>query len=395
MFKKNTAKLITGILLFTILSTLPASAANTGTAIKPGDGILDYGEIEEILLEQNLQIKLSKLALNKHKNHLDDVEESAEKGNEAAIGLLNRIAETSDLMDAIIQNSLDDPELMSLANAVKFALSLTEKNVRSQITDVDDRTDAVEGQIDAAELNLKQTEQAMLNTAKSLFVLYHQILNNIEKAENARSLVAKQLDLAYIKFKHGIIPHASVKEVEASLLEQEASCASLHHQRDALLMQIKGLMGISTDEKLALGEIPESDSTFIGNLDFKKDLEEALKNALSLKIRKQELDNADAGYSTEKYDLQLKKYDAELKFIRQYHAVLEKRDALLVSQNRLAAARAELELGKSQYAKGEMASIALQKLENDVKNQELTVESNKAALFYETEYYKAMKEGLL
>lgn len=481
-FNKRLKKLIVFTLVCSVFFAVPAYAAEKEET-DTDDGILEYEEIKEKVLENNLQLKSSEISVKKLRNKIDDMDEDAEESIDALEKSLVQIAASMDSMDRIIsttppafsvedgsgtggtegvqaeleyisvkldsikeevsslkpdkdtpddadaddteqkekiQDALNDindiindmDELKKkldasaieiyrnvsvIAGIVKIQLETTKSNLEAQIDSLEDgdSTDALEDQLDLAEVNTEQAKAALVNSTQNLYILYHQLGNNLEQLEYNRALLQKQLEVAEVQVKYGLGTQSAIKDVKSSLLELDASRNGLEHQRDSLLLQMKGLLGLTYEDRLSLGELPQTDEHFIDSIDLEKDIGTAAENALSVKTKKEELDSSSVYGDRRKYELQGKENDAALALTKQYHTLAEAKDKLMLSESRLEDAAYKLEQGKAKYGAGLLSEIELKVLENDVKTKELEVRSNRASLFWETENYKAMKDGLL
>ena len=433
-FNKRLKKLIVLTLVCSVFFAIPVYAAEKKET-DTDDGILEYEEIKEKVLENNLQLKSSELSVKKLRNKIDSADEDAEELEDSLYGMVYSIDGLIDSMDKITAaippantgeegSGIDigdsgtgnpdtgdsdtgepdgsDAELTAIkqsigavAGAARFSLYLTRQNLYSQIDSLEDSTDGLEDQLDLAEVNTEQAKAALVNTTQNLYILYHQLGNNLEQLENNRALMQKQLEVAEVQVKYGLGTQSAIKDVKSSLLELDASRSALEHQRDSLLLQMKGLLGLTYEDRLSLGGLPQTDDYFIDSIHLGKDIETAAENSMSVKIKKEELDTSSVYGDRRKYELQAKENDAALALTKQYHTLAEAKDKLMLSESKLEDAAYELVLGQAKYGAGLLSEIELKVLENDVKTKELEVRSNRASLFCETENYKAMKDGLL
>ena len=175
----------------------------------------------------------------------------------------------------------------------------------------------------------------MINSARNLFIVYHQMNINLRQLENSQRMMEEQLDSMKARFEQGLIKQDMIMDLETSLLELKASQRSLINQREVILLQVKNILGYTYKDNVYLGQLPLVDPKFIDNIDFEKDVEEALSNAMSLKIKKKELDNQSIWGLRRDYELQIREDEVYLAFLKQYMSLLEKYSTLIVSESKL------------------------------------------------------------
>lgn len=397
--KKCFNGLLTITLILSILFAMPIFASDTEGNKKI---VLEYNDIEKRVLEENLQLKASKISVDKLESKDDDADEDIDEAEDALGAQIYGMQLLINDMDAII-NKYDpdsltptvDPDVVKIANATKNILNGTLNSLKSQIDSLEDSTDGISDQLKAAKLNLEQAEDTLVNSAQNMFVLYHQLTNNIDQLDITRDQLSDQLNAVKKNVELGLATQTAAIDLETSLLEFEASYTALVHQHDSLLLQMKGLLGLTYKDGLTLGELPPADRSFIDSVEFDKDIEIAVENAMSIKIKDVELSNSSIKGNRKKYELQMQENETALTFTKKYYTLIETRDNLLVSESKLNAAKLKLEQGQSSYNKGLISQTELRALENEVKSQELTGQSNLDSLFCEIENYKAMKTGLL
>ena len=384
---KGRKKLLAITLVLSIILSLPVLAADT----KAGKGgVLEYDEIKQRVLDENLQLKSAQAAMHKISNNISD--KDRKDAEDALYGAYYR---TNGVLESLVSQGASSPEIKAIADAAAFSLEMTLKNFTAQIDSLDESFGALEDQLDFSKSSFEQAQVSLANTAQNMFVLYHQLDNNLKKLEKSRNQLADQLALVNKNIELGLAAKIDALDLETSLLELDASRTSLLHQKDALLLQLKGFIGLTYKDELALGEMPDAEKSFIDSIEFEKDLDSAVENAKSIKTKELEMKNSSITGNQRKYELQIKEQDAALAFTKKYHTLVEAKDQLLVSESKLKAA--ELKLGKGRISReiGQISESQLNTLLNEVETLRLEVKTNSASLFIETENYKAMKAGML
>lgn len=406
------------LILSIVFSSLSAGAAQ-GNKISDNEIYITYSSIDDMVKENNLQLKLSNLTLYRLKRDLNSSEDDLEEARKHLLNTMHFLTQVSRDMDRVIV--MDPPgmpsdsegignedlkeiyknqtelykNLVSVANATKVSLEIAQNNIYSQIQNLGAGTEGAEDQIELTELNIKQAENTLINSARNLFIVYHQMNINLRQLENSQRMMEEQLDSMKARFEQGLIKQDMIMDLETSLLELKASQRSLINQREVILLQVKNILGYTYKDNVYLGQLPLVDPKFIDNIDFEKDVEEALSNAMSLKIKKKELDNQSIWGLRRDYELQIREDEVYIAFLKQYMSLLEKYSTLIVSESKLENVKYKLKSAEENFRKGLISQNELDSLKNEVKAKELEVQSNSLALLCEIENYKAMKAGNL
>lgn len=376
---KRHLKILVFTLIFSIFISLPASAAD---GKKNNPILVEYNEIEKIVTKNNLQIKVDGYSIDDMKDALDASSDSSGDMRD----LQNAIYNVSDGLNAYAGS----PDLGPLAQAIQFSLELS---ASSFSVPMGSNNDDAKDQIRAAELGYEQSHTALVNSAEKMFVLYHQIENNINLMEVNRELMVSQLDLAKHRLELGLIPPATITDLQKSLLDFDNNTASLRNQRDALILQFKNLIGLTIEDEIEFGKLPETDKDYVLKIDFNDDLEKALKNSLSIKSKKAELKSADK--KTRDYQIEIKENDVTQKLNSQYQLLLEKYNTLKLSEIKLASLNAKLFTEDVRYQMGQTSLIDFRSFKNEIESQKSTVKTDSSNLFIEIENYKAMLDGMI
>ncbi len=381
MKNKNLLKTIVCTIIFTMFFNITSYAAD-GKDGKDGKIVrVEYEDIEDLVLKENLQIKVNKLSIDDMKDALDEAEDAGDEIDE----LQDAIYEISDGLDAYAAY----PDLYPLAQAIQFSLELTSNSLGAQVPSNDDADE----QIRIAELGYEQADVALVNTAKKMFVLYHQLDDSLNLMKENRKLLVSQLDLAKYRLEHGLIAPIVLGDMKKSLLEFDNSTTSLMHQKEALILNFKDLIGISMEDEITFGLLPDTDTNYILKIDLEEDLEKALKNSLSIKTKKVELSSADS--KMKKYQLQIKESEISQSLNNQYQLLIEKLEALRLSESELSLLNGKLFIEDIRYKMGQISLMDYKTIENQLLNQRNTVKTNSSNLFIEIENYKSMLDGMI
>ncbi len=364
------------LLIFSMILAAPSFAAK-----KENEPVLiQYDKIEDMVKKQNLQIKLNEISL-------DDMKDALDSADDAEDGIRNLQRTIYTVSDGL--NAYTDPVLGPLAQAIQFSLELSSSSLDAQMPSSSGSGD----QVRVAELGFEQAEASIVSSAEKMFIMYHQLEDNVAIMENNHEILQSQLELTKYSLQYGLAAPSAITELEGTILELQNNKTALIHQKDSLLLQFKSLTGLSFDDEVEFGEIPEVDLDFIRNIDFKKDLDKALKNSLSIKTKKAELGSSSGKAKT--YELQIKEMEVTQNLSNQYQLLIEKQDALKLSQSKLASLNGKLLKEEMRFNTGLISRMELLSIKNEVETQKNTVKTNSSNLFLEIENYKAMVDGMI
>ena len=364
-------------LILAITSTIPSYA---------GDGIVqvNYEDIEELVIENNLQIKANKYNLDDMEDFLDDIEDAEDDIRD----LQRNIYDMSNNLSNI-QNPQMDPAMAALLNATMASLDITGNTLDMRIPNSADPED----QIKLAELNFELAEKKILSSSKELFILYHQLNDNIIQLEKNRDLLVKQYEKSKISHEYGLILTSTLISLEDSIKEFDSNYNSLLKQRNLLLLKLRNLIGL--EDEIKLGLMPKVDGLYVARIKYQEDLDQAIDKSMNIKIKKQELRNADASKKRIENEIKLIENEIDINLTSQHHILIQKSNDLLSAETNLIRLKAEQYKGQLEFYAGKITQSKLDSLNNEVKKQESLIKIEESKLFKEIEKYKAVVDGMI
>lgn len=374
---KRIFKIVVFSLILSIFTSLPAFGADG----KKKPIKVEYDEIEKLVTKNNLQIKVDGFSI-------DDMKDALDASNDSSGDMRDLQRAIYSVSDGL--NAYSGTELEPIAQAIQFSLELS---ASSFSVPMGSSNDDAKDQIRAAELGYEQAHASLVNAAEKMFVLYHQLESNLDLMETNRKLMVSQLDLAKQRLELGLIPPASITDLEKSLLEFDNSTASLRNQKASLILQFKNLIGLTIEDEIEFGQVPLTDKDYVLKIDFNDDLKKALKNSLSIKSKKAELQSADK--KTRDYQIQIKENEVTQTLNSQYQVLLEKYNAYKLSDVKLSSLNAKLFSEDVKYQMGKISLMDFNSFKNEIENQKNTVKIDASNLFIEIENYKAMLDGMI
>ena len=380
--KVNLKRIVAYTLILTTISTLPVySAGDEDTNTKL---IIEFNNLESLVKNDNRQLKIIE-------NSISDLEDARDASRDAlrqTSAIQEEISEASDGLNLIISNPLADNSTKELAASTQLSLSLSSNSLQNS-------SSITNGQMESSRLNLEQAEINLVNSSKKMFILLHQLSNNIEQMEDSHALMLNQLELTKVRSDLGLVTQSVVEDIASSLKELDASYSSLVHQLDSLLIQFKGILDISSSKEIELGQIPTVDIDYLTDINLEDDIDLAIKNSMSIKIKKQELSNNKASSKTRNNEIKLKENEIKLGITNQYNLLNETLDTLELSENKLKSLNGKLTKEQLRYDIGLISLMDLKSIINEVEAQKSTVISNSYNMFIEIENYEAMKNGMI
>ncbi|MDD4725832.1 MAG: hypothetical protein PHR70_03460 [Tissierellia bacterium] len=380
--KPNIRKTFIALSLLIVVSfTIPAYAADGNHETDNNTTVINYDDIEDLVLENNLRLKSNKYSLDDMEDALDDLEEARDEIREMQREIYS------------LSGSITAPEGPegSIANATKASLNVAGGSLGMSLPSTRD----VREQIQLAELNFAYSEKQLVSASKELFLLYHQINDSLIQIERNSQLLESKIGKAKISYEYGYVLSSTLDDLESSLKELNNKYDTILHQKDLLLLNFKNLIGVKSSEDIELGNIPELSREFISQIDFESDIKEAIKNSMSIGIRKKELKNADASGKRINNEVKIRKNEIEVELKNQYQLLIQQDNILLLAENNLNILENKLTKGHVQFNVGNITKSNLDSLINEVENQKSKIEIDESNLFKEIEKYKAMVAGMI
>lgn len=371
-------------LIFSLVVTVPAFAADKGSTKVS----IEYEDIKDHVKKKNAQIKLNNISVGDMKDALD----SANDSSGGMRDMQNAISQLSMALSEIANSPNSDPDVAVLAEATLMSLQLSGGSM-DMGGGAD--TDGMRDQIRTAELGYEHAEKSIVSSAQNIFVVYHQLSENISSMDRSREMMTNQLEIAEHSLNYGLVSPSTIADLKSKIREFDVNYNNLVNQRDALVLQFKGLIGLKYEDEVVFGDVPKSDRNYISKIDFDKDLKSALKSSMSIKTKKSELSSKSADSKTKEYELQLKENEITTNLKKQSQLLNEKLDTLKLSESSLISAEARLFKAEVSYHMGMISKADFNSAKNEVESQKSTVKSNEMALFIEIENYKSMVKGMI
>ena len=194
-------------LVMVFIFTTPAYAADGNDESDNNVNVINYDDIEDLVLENNLRLKSNKYSIEDMEDIIDDIHDARDEIRE----MLSKSSGSGPSMPIEMPSSTDVREKMQLA-----------------------------------ELSFAYAERKIINGSQELFVILKQVDKNLVLLERNSQTLSNQLEKIKLSYKYGYALSSQVDELEYKLEQIYKDYNSLLQQRDLLLLQFKNLIGASS-----------------------------------------------------------------------------------------------------------------------------------------------------
>jgi len=276
------SKLLAALLILTLI---PASFALSQEDKKSENEVLKLSLEDAVKLaeENNQQVKLSELGLEKAKLGRQQYKRQDKKVNDAI--------DSWDKMKEILKGQLDPTEY-ELFSSEMDALSGFETT--SQLKLLDKRTEVA---VKLAEAGIDVTVKGIRFGVEAAYYGALSARDNRLLAEAAAQRQQDLLRIAEAKYKAGMVAKTEVLDAQVQLAKAEANLLNAKSQEEKAYINLKKLLGLPQDKPIEL-----TDSFDYKPADFEVTLEELLKEAQKNRI---DIMSAQGSYEIAKLDFDL------------------------------------------------------------------------------------------
>jgi len=355
---------------------------------------LSLTDAKQHLLEQNTDLKLLEISLDKlyyqlrtAKEELEELKDSQADYEDSVTGLKAQLANLENARAALIADQADPltpslPVEEYINSLINFDTQIA--RIKQSISSVTgsknasfDAEDSLETGIGAIRNNidsLKESEAITKEKLKyNLETVYLRILSlelEIDKKESTVSLARLAFLNETLKSSLGLTVETNVQNAEANYNTAQNSLDSLISQKEQLMNQLKVLMGYPISKPVKLADIPVKGISLPA---YQEGLENALENGAEIKYRKMVYDNQkdyiedlEYGYNSSekeirnekdklaeyKINLQEAKTNTENAYYNSYNNLMLLADSLRISENQLEHSKHQNDQNRRQYDLG-------------------------------------------
>ena len=392
--KKLTSLLAAAALM--ISAAAPAMAADT----KNAPLTLEYEDIEQQVLENNLQVKNNEATIENIK--FNRVTETTQDTTSEMTDMLQNAMYS---MDSIINNSEASPDVVAVAGSTKLTLSALSSMYTSMMGAQTTQYNTYSQQLKLTELQMEQANAQLVNATQSMFATYYQLLYNVDQLKASKQSLEDSLEAAKVQLSLGMTTSLNVAETEKSITELQNNIDDLNNQLKSMLGEINKMLRRSVDAELTLGKLPYPNTDYVEKIDLEEDAKTAVENSYTIQYKEKELEYLKARGSGDRRvdnnDRKMKKneIDAETESVKtslqqQYNTIVKQQNTLRVEQQALETEKTKLSQTQTKYDLGVASGLELKSQKNAVAAQQAVVDSANATLFWNIESYKAIVNGL-
>lgn len=399
-----------------------AQPAVQATAQKNEASPLQYSEIDQMVRNQNPQIRSNELTRkNMAKNGNDQLKDAREGLEEAASGL----SSLAGRMDSVIAwatgkvqaESMKPPEqqnpdtlqqanaFLMLATGNKTALSMLAGNLESQAGQMT----ISKNQRTLVNLQLDQVDDQMVNAAQSLFGVCKQLEISIDQAMASRPLLETSIRIAQVQASQGTGTQLAVSEAQLSLTEFDQNMATLRTQLQAVKQQLNNLLGRAYDTEFELGELPDPDLAYYNTASLESRMKTALGNSYTLRYKLEELhqmndedeDDDKEEYKSVQREKQIKRNEIAMEEAS-VQAALAKQDQSVktaqasdsLQKQKMEIAKAKAEQAQLKYRLGMASKVEVESAQAEYESAQAACKNAQLELFNQIEAYRWIVKGL-
>lgn len=372
---------LTSISLVNIASVQAVTVDNTVTtenAETTADDklVVSLGNIREIVIENNLDLKILDNKVKIAKENRDAAKESFYSKSKLR---------KSDYNDA--DGNYDSSKYEEAVRAYK---------------DLEDKYKSAKEAYKTAKTNYDQKVETAVNNAQSAYITYLNDLSTSKINQDTVNYNNKKAEISKIQYENGFIS----KNQYIKNLQGNTSTNDLNKSKDTEeLDRVKlcNLLGISPEEKVIFNTDITVDFQVIAKINYEKDLQEMLDNSLDIKTKSDNGDNLkDEDIDTDVHDYEIDNAEIELKqaknsaetdFKETYNDLMASYNSLKSSYDKIIQEQNEFEITQTQYDYGYISKNALDNAQITLDKDNASFIKTRNECYLKYLKYIEMKEG--
>ena len=299
------------------------------TAASLQDGVLEYGELQDMIRLYNPDMEQ---ALASYNNTLEQYAEAR-----------------AQLKRGQYSVSTDKEEAEDNGDTEDYAYYASEEAIdKSAAASYQDMYESM--QETSSTSSLRQTERQMTVAAQALMISYDTMQLEKETAEKMCQLYEKQYELAQTK------QQADVLSANEQLLNARASLETIQESQDEVYRSLCLMVGQDTDGSLTIAEIPSADVSKIDSYDLESDTQKAIGNNYTLMSeRHTSSGGTTSGVNNKKRNVAESEENLKIQMESLYNDILQKKQELEAEKTAYEKAVQEKNLADTKYSLGMMS----------------------------------------
>ena len=356
-------------MLLLIINIIPALASEKGI-------IVSIDNIDEIVIDNNIELKIAKNSLESKIQYYDDLDEEISRLEEEKKEFYNTV------------NNLSRDNSDSWENEEKL------EGLKKEY-------DKKKGDLKIARITYQNKVRDLVTTAQQKYIdyLYNKSLKDIKEEEvnynkDKNNINKAKYDMGYISRNEYLTNTVDFIDIEntynKSITDEEMS-----------LKELKSALGIN-DENISVNENLDFDISKIPNIDFEEDFNQVINNNSNIKIKKIELDQVEDNDDSDDYEidnaeleLTKGKSDLRLTFQDNYNNLMNSYNSIKNSMNKLTDKENAFNIKKVKLNHGYISNKECEEAYIQLINQKSEYIKEKNTLYVNYLKYMQMKDGYL
>ena len=352
-------------MLLLIINIIPASASEKGI-------IVSIDNIDEIVIDNNIELKIAKNSLESKIQYYDDLDEE-----------ISRLEEFYNTVNNLSRDNSDSWENEEKLEGLKKEY------------------DKKKGDLKIARITYQNKVRDLVTTAQQKYIdyLYNKSLKDIKEEEvnynkDKNNINKAKYDMGYISRNEYLTNTVDFIDIEntynKSITDEEMS-----------LKELKSALGIN-DENISVNENLDFDISKIPNIDFEEDFNQVINNNSNIKIKKIELDQVEDNDDSDDYEidnaeleLTKGKSDLRLTFQDNYNNLMNSYNSIKNSMNKLTDKENAFNIKKVKLNHGYISNKECEEAYIQLINQKSEYIKEKNTLYVNYLKYMQMKDGYL
>lgn len=316
MIRKSFAVALAAVVMTAFASSAIQQAGRTEAE---NSFTLNYGDIEDYILQNSPSLKEIEYQVNALVNSKDDINDA----NNAIFDAAQALQQMRDAMSALLvcldpsDNTtaatlgelVGTPEtpaqyaaaaaLSGLVAAGRLSASETRTPrewwiyLNSRISDLTlsqaglgvTISQPKQYTLDKAKLQLEQARMQLPSAAQSLYIQYNAMTDSLSDLRQDKALVDKSVEIAKVQFERGLISELDLLEKLSQQKSVDEGVSLMQTGLERLAGELNLLLGREYDAPLIIGIVPSPDTGYAERADTEADYAEAKKTNIAIRLR--------------------------------------------------------------------------------------------------------------
>lgn len=281
-------------------------------------------------------------------------------------------------------SGFDLPVLPGASTALELYYEATIFSLETTLITLNQSIEAMESQRDnlwKSYIQVEQLENQLIQGVQSMFLSYFNLVDQRDSLADSIKMLENQLKVSKISQSLGLATNFDTLKLETQLKEQNNMLKEMDKALETMIGNINLMLGQDYDVDLTLLKPKELRESLIKDIDYDKDLEEALKLSYDVRLA----DNHD--------DREQAKREFTFAFYQVYENLRNKLKAIELAEEKLENERAIYDVNYLKYSLGLMSKLEFEGNRLAYRSQAKEVEKAKRELLQAYTDYEWMKKG--